>query len=168
MAACGSTGDSVLAKTFASAAEGIAVRYPDAWRLTTRNDGVVPDPALCFALAPKADAKVELRVVEYLPPYFNPHDLPSYRDRPGEFHLSSFRKGDQDWSPGAKTFSFQQARRVFFVGVVLPATADPATRRSIETILNSMTISASGRCRPTAGVGSKGIPGLTRKRRTKS
>jgi hypothetical protein len=37
------------------------VRYPDNWRLTTRNDNDVPDPALCFDLAPKADAKVDLR-----------------------------------------------------------------------------------------------------------
>jgi hypothetical protein len=142
---------------FSSRAEGVAVRYPDDWRLTTRNDNYVPDPALCFDLAPNADTKVDLRVVEYLPPYFNPRYLSGYQPRPQQFQLASFRKGDEDWSPG-KTLSFQEERRVFFVGLGLPAKTAPAIRRSIEAILDSMKISAAGRCRPTAGVGSHGVP----------
>jgi len=47
---------------FTSRDEGVAVRYPDNWRLTTRNDNYVPDPALCFDLTPRGDAKVDLRL----------------------------------------------------------------------------------------------------------
>jgi hypothetical protein len=149
---------------FSSRAEGVAVRYPDDWRLTTRNDNYVPDPALCFDLAPNAATSIDVRVVEYLPPYFNPRYLSSYRVRPQQFRLARFRKGDEDWSPG-KTLSFRQNRRVFFVGVVLPAKTAPAVRHSIEAILGSIKISAAGRCRPTAGVGSHAVPSPTRKRR---
>jgi hypothetical protein len=142
---------------FAGASIGVAVRYPSAWQLTTYNRTFVPDPALCFELAPTANAGVDVKVVEYLPPYLNPRYLSTYPTRPRLFSLDRLRPSDDDWSPG-KLLSFREHRRVFFVGVVLPATAPRATRRTIETILDSLKITAGRSCRPTGGVGASGVP----------
>jgi hypothetical protein len=162
-AGCGGSGAVALDRSFARTVEGLGVSYPSSWRLTTRNDNHVPDPALCFDLVPKADSSVDLRVVEYLPPFFNPRDLPNYRPRPKHFRLASFRKGDGNWSAG-KTTSFRQHRRVFYVGVVLPAARRQAIRHSVEQILDSLRIAPQGRCRPTSGVGSHGVPNAFAKR----
>jgi hypothetical protein len=118
---------------------------------------------LCFDVSKvTAQEIVDLRVVEYLPPYFNPkHDLSFYRARPSHFDLSAFRKGDNDWSPG-NDLSFREHRRVFFAGLALPPSADTNTRREVVQILDSLQISAHGRCRPTSGVGSHGVPSPNR------
>jgi len=145
-------------RSFSSTSEGIGVRYPDGWTLTTANHGFVSDPALCFDVSKvTAQEIVDLRVVEYLPPYLDTKDLSFYRARPREFELSAFRKGDNDWSPG-KDLSFREHGRVFFAGLALPASADQGTRRQVVQILDSLQLSAHGRCRPTSGVGSHGIP----------
>jgi hypothetical protein len=119
--------------------------------MTTANHGYVPDPALCFDVSKvTAQEIVDIRVVEYLPPYFNTKNLSFYRPRPSHFDLSAFRNGDNDWSPG-KDLSFREHRRVFFAGLALPASADTNTRREVVQILDSLEISVRGRCRPTSG-----------------
>lgn len=45
-------------RMFTGARIGVAVRYPSAWQLTTYNNTFVPDPALCFELAPTPNAGV--------------------------------------------------------------------------------------------------------------
>jgi hypothetical protein len=156
--ACGRSSEATLKRSFASASDGIAVRYPAAWTLTTANHGYVPNPAFCFDIS-KVTAKeiVDLRVVEYLPPYLNPKDLSHYRARPSHFDLSAFHTGDNDWSPGTD-LSFRAHGRVFFAGLALPASADANTHRQVVQILDSLRISTQGRCRPTSGVGSNGVP----------
>lgn len=158
LTSCGGSSDETPAHLFSSSAEGIGVRYPDGWTLTTANHGYVPDPALCFDVSKvTAEEIVDLRVVEYLPPYFNAKYLSFYKARPGHFDLTAFAKGDNDWSPG-KDLSFREHRRVFFAGLALPASADSNTRRDVVQILDSLKVSAQGRCRPTSGVGSHGVP----------
>ena len=158
LTSCGRSSDATLTHAHSSRPDGIGVRYPDGWTLTTANDGYVPDPALCFDVSKvTAQEIVDLRVVEYLPPYFNRRYLPHYPARPSHFSLSAFRKGDNDWSPG-KDMSFRDHRRVFFAGLALPASADTNTRREVARILDSLQISIHGRCRPTSGVGSNGVP----------
>jgi hypothetical protein len=160
LTSCGRSSHATLMHSFSSSPEGIGVRYPDGWTLTTVNHDYVPDPALCFDVTKViAQQIVDLRVVEYLPPYFNRNDLVLYRARPQHFDLSAFRKGDNDWSPG-KDLSFREHRRVFFAGLALPASADATARREVVQILDSLRISAHGRCRPTSGVGSHGVPTL--------
>jgi hypothetical protein len=160
LTSCGRSSDATLTHSLSNSSEGIGVRYPDGWTLTTANHGYVPDPALCFDVSKvTAQEIVDLRVVEYLPPYFNRKYLSLYRARPSHFELSSFRKGDNDWSPG-KDLSFREHRRVFFAGLALPASADTKTRREVVQILDSLQISTHGRCRPTSGVGSHGLPSL--------
>jgi hypothetical protein len=160
LTSCGGSSDAKLTRSFSSGPEGIGVRYPDGWTLATANHGYVPDPALCFDVSKvTAQEIVDLRIVEYLPPYFNRKYLSLYRARPSHFELSAFRKGDNDWSPG-KDLSFREHRRVFFAGLALPVSADTNTRRQVVQILDSVQISALGRCRPTSGVGSHGVPSL--------
>ena len=73
LTSCGRSSDGTLTHSLSSRSEGIGVRYPDGWTLTTVNHGYVPDPALCFDVSKvTAQEIVDLRVVEYLPPYFNP------------------------------------------------------------------------------------------------
>lgn len=154
---CGTPPNVTLAHSFSSKSEGIGVAYPENWTLTTANLGYVSDPALCFEVSKvTAQEIVDLRVVEYLPPYFNPKDLSLYRARPSHFDLSAFRKGDNDWSPG-NDLSFREHSRVFFAGLALPASADANTRRQVVQILDSLRVSTPGRCRPTSGVGSQGV-----------
>jgi len=161
LASCGRSSDSTLTHaSFSSRSEGIGVRYPNGWTLTTANHGYVPDPALCFDVSKvTAQEIVDLRVVEYLPPYLHPKDLSFYPARPTHFDLSAFRKGDNDWSPG-KDLSFREHGRVFFAGLALPASADINTRREVVQILDSLQVSTHGRCRPTSGVGSNGVRSL--------
>lgn len=162
LTSCGRSSNGALTHSFSTRSEGIGVRYLDGWTLTTGNHGYVPDPALCFDVSKVTAQKiVDLRVVEYLPPYFNRKDLSVYRARPRHFDLSAFREGDNDWSPG-KDVSFREHRRVFFAGLALPASADTKTRREVVQILDSLRISAHGRCRPTSGVGSHGVPSPNR------
>jgi hypothetical protein len=155
--AAGCGGGESSGDTFTGAKIGVAVRYPTIWQLTTYNNTFVPDPALCFELAPKVGAGVDVKVVEYLPPYLNPRYLSTYPRRPRRFSLDSLQPSDDDWSPG-KLLSFREHRRVFFVGVVLPAKAPRATRRTIEAILDSLKVTAGRSCRPTGGVGAPGTP----------
>lgn len=156
LTSCGALPHVALTHLFSSRAEGIGVRYPDGWILTTVNHGYVSDPALCLDVSSVgAQEIVDLRIVEYLPPYFNPKDLSFYPARPSHFDLSAFRKGDNDWSPG-KDFSFREHGRVFLVGLALPAAADTAVRRQVVQMLDSLQIGTQGRCRPTSGVGSHG------------
>jgi hypothetical protein len=58
LAACGGAPGQ---RSFTSAKEGVAISYPSIWKLTTRNDNYVPDPALCFDLVPKGSSRVDLR-----------------------------------------------------------------------------------------------------------
>jgi hypothetical protein len=158
LTSCGGSSDAKLTHSLTSSREGIGVRYADGWHLTTANHGNVPDPALCFDVSKvTAQEIVDLRVVEYLPPYFNRKFLSVYQARPSHFELSAFRKGDNDWSPG-NDLSFREHRRVFFAGLALPASADTNTRHEVVQILDSLQISTHGRCRPTSGVGSHGVP----------
>ncbi len=122
---------------------GIRVRVPQGWRLTTRNDSFVSNPALCFAIL---GSGVEVKLVEYLPPYLTADARRFYRPRPRHFRLSMLRRGDNDWTAG-KTLAFQEHGRVFYVGMA------GRTDRRAEQLLDSLRI-GSGRCRPTAGVGS--------------
>jgi hypothetical protein len=158
LTSCGRSSHATLTHSFSSSSEGIGVRYPAGWTLTTANHGYVPDPALCFDVSKvTAQEIVELRVVEYLPPYFNRKSLQLYPVRPNHFDLAAFRKGDNDWSPG-NDMSFREHRRVFFAGLALPASADINTRREVVQILDSLQIFMHERCRPTSGVGSHGVP----------
>jgi len=158
IAGCGRSAGQTLGHSFSSRSDGIALRYPAGWMLTTANHGYVSDPALCFDVSKvTAQEIIDLRVVEYLPPELDPHDLSFYRARPRHFHLSAFRKGDNDWSPG-KDVSFREHGRVFFAGLALPGSADDKTRREIVQLLDSLQISPQGRCRPTSGVGSRRLP----------
>jgi len=158
LTSCGGSSDAILTRSFASRAAGIGVRYPAGWTLTTANHGYVPDPALCFDISHvTARQIVDLRMVEYLPPYLDRKSLPFYSARPSHFDVAAFRKGDNDWSPG-KDVSFREHRRVFFVGLALPASADISMRREVVQILDSLQIFTHGRCRPTSGVGSRGVP----------
>lgn len=158
LTSCGKATDLTLANSFASKSEGIGVRYPDGWTLTTANLGYVSDPALCFDVSKVTALEiVDLRVVEYLPPYVNPKDLSFYVARPSHFDLAAFRRGDNDWSPG-NDLSFREHGRVFFAGLALPASADANVRRQVLRILDSLRVSTRGRCRPTSGVGSHGVP----------
>ena len=162
LTSCGGSSGPTLTHSFSNRAEGIGVRYPDGWTFTTASHGYVADPAFCFDVSKvTAQEIVDLRVVEYLPPYVNPRDLSSYKARPSHFDLSAFRKGDNDWSPG-KDLSFREHRRVFFAGLALPAAADTNTRREVVQILDSLQVAMQGRCRPTSGVGSHGVPGVKR------
>src|SRR6478672_2327266 len=158
LTSCGRSSHATLGHSFSRRPEGIDLRYPDGWTLTTVKLGYVPDPALCFDVSKvTAHEIVDLRVVEYLPPYFNRKSLSLCPARPSHFDLTAFRKGDNDWSPG-KDLSFRKHRRVFFAGLALPASADTNTRRELVQILDSLQISTLGRCRPTSGVGSHGVP----------
>lgn len=68
LTSCGRSSDATLAHSFSSRSEGIGVRYPNGWTLTTANDGYVSDPALCFDVSKvTAQEIVDLRIVEYLP-----------------------------------------------------------------------------------------------------
>jgi hypothetical protein len=158
LTSCGGSSHATPTHALVSSSEGISVRYPDGWTLTTANHGYVPDPALCFDVSRvTAHEIVDLRVVEYLPPYLNRTYLSHYPARPSHFNLSAFRERDNDWSPG-KDISFREHRRVFFAGLALPASADTNTRREVAEILDSLQIAGHGRCRPTSGVGSNGVP----------
>jgi hypothetical protein len=61
---------------------------------------------------------------------------------------------DNDWTT-APTLSFQDRRRVFLVGIVMPTRADSSLVRVVESLLDSLAISPGRRCRPTAGVGAR-------------
>jgi hypothetical protein len=108
LTSCGGPSGAALPHSFGSGSDGIAVRYPAGWALTTANPEHVPDPALCFDVSP-AGGGVVLRLVEYLPPYLHAKDLSFYRPRPSHFDLSAFRIGDNDWSPGTD-LAFSRAR----------------------------------------------------------
>jgi hypothetical protein len=142
-----------LSDSFRSERDGVTVHYPAKWRITTRNDTFVPNPALCFELRSDPAANVDVKVVEYLPPYLRASDRSFYRPRPAHFRLSMLRPSDNDWTTG-KTLSFQDKQRVFLVGVVLPAQASATLRRTVESVLDSLVVSRGRQCRPSSGVGS--------------
>jgi hypothetical protein len=145
----------LLARHFSSQREGIAVSYPDDWRLTTRNDSYVPNPALCLALSTNAGgSRSQLKVVEYLPPLLTADARSFYKPRPTRLRLSMLRVADNDWTRG-RTLAFRERGRVILVGVVLPASAKAATQRTIEAILNSLEVRRGRRCQPSQGVGSQ-------------
>jgi hypothetical protein len=158
LASCGGPPRVGSMHAFSSSAEGISVRYPDGWSLTTANHSYVPDPALCFDVSRvTARSIIELEVVEYLPPYFSAKELSTYKPRPARFDLGAFRRGDEDWSTG-RIQSFRDHGRVFFAGLVLPRNAGRSARHDVIAILDSLRIAEHGRCRPTSGVGSRGMP----------
>ncbi len=138
-----------LAQTFRSATEGIAVRYPAGWVLARGVTTVVTNPALCFALVPMAGANVDVQVVEYLPPLLSPGGLSGYQPRPHRFQLAKLRKSDADWTTG-KILSFRDHGRVFYVGVVRPASSTRSLGQTIQAILDSLQIKSKGRCGPPA------------------
>ena len=143
-----------LAETFRGSAEGIAVRYPADWLLVRVNSGFVTNPALCFSLALSTNYKVDLKVVEYLPPLLRRSDLAQYQPRPRHFRLNALKRSDNDWTTG-KILSFRDHGRVFYVGVVMPATATRALRSTVQAILDSLQIESTGHCAASAGVGSR-------------
>ena len=157
IAVAGGCGDAhvQLSRMFVGRQDGIAVRYPADWRLTTRNPTAVPNPALCFELASGSSAasSVDVKVVEYLPPELAPADRAFYKPRPRHFALAMLRASDNDWTTG-KTLSFRARGRVFLVGAVLADPIPDGARRTIEAILDSLRIEPNHRCAPTGGVGS--------------
>jgi hypothetical protein len=164
LASCGGRPGLRLQQVFSSRSDGVSVRFPDGWILTTKNHNYVPDPALCFDISKAAaQSNIDLRVVEYLPPYFNRKYLSTYQRRPTHFNLDGFRKGDEDWSPG-EIESFRDHGRVFLVGLVRPSHFARLARREVAGILDSLTVSPQRHCRPTAGVGSNGVPAPTARR----
>jgi hypothetical protein len=124
---------------------GVAVRYPGGWRATTRNDTYVTNPALCFAVR-HPGRQVEVKLVEYLEPALErkPGGELDYQRRPARFDLARFWPSDASWTRG-RAISFQQRRRVFFIGVEPLRRLDEPSRRTVEAILNSLKVSA-GRC----------------------
>jgi hypothetical protein len=152
---CRESSSAALPHHFSNERDGIAVRYPDGWRLTTRNDSYVPNPALCFALSTQAGgSRSQLKVVEYLPPLLTADARSFYKPRPSRLRLPVLRAADSDWTRG-RTLSFREHGRVILVGVVLAARAGPARRRTIEAILNSLEVRDGHSCRPSQGVGSQ-------------
>jgi hypothetical protein len=142
-----------LAKTYRSSAEGLVFRYPADWLLVVVNSGFVTNPALCFSLVPSSSYAVDVKVVEYLPPLLRRGDLARYQPRPRHFELDALKRSDADWTTG-KVLSFRDHGRVFYVGVVMPATAPRSLRSTIRAILDSLQVRPSGRCAPSTGVGS--------------
>ncbi len=134
-----------LTKSFRSASEGVVVRYPTGWLLTTGVPTVVTDPGVCFALVPGHTSGVDVQVVEYLPPLLKPSDLSQYQLRAPHFELAKLRRSDNDWTTG-KVLSFRDHGRVFYVGVVLPAASSGSLRLTIEAIIDSLQIKRGGRC----------------------
>jgi len=145
--ASGNDASPALGQTFRNTTEGIAVRYPTGWDLTTGVRTVVTDPALCFALAPTGNSRVEIKVAEYLPPLLESSDLRAYQPRPPHFLLTSLNRSDADWTTG-KVMSFRAFGRVFYVGIVVPARTPTSLRHTIEAILDSLRTRRAGRCRP--------------------
>ena len=153
-----------LRRSFSSARDGLSVRYPADWRVTTHNETFVDNPELCFTLRPSAGKyarSVAVKLVEYLPPELDRRALvdrdpithePMYAHRPAHFRLSMLQPPDNDWTRG-DTLDFQDHGRVFFVGVDLPRRANGSTKRTVESVLDSIKVGA-GRCRPSSGVGS--------------
>jgi len=152
-----------LRRRFSAARDGLSVRYPADWQVTTHNETFVDNPELCFTLRPSAGKyarSVAVKLVEYLPPLLDKRDLardpitrePGYSYRPAHFRLSMLQPPDNDWTRG-DTLDFQDHGRVFYVGVDLPHSANGSTKRTVEAVLDSIKVGA-GRCRPTSGVGS--------------
>src|SRR3954447_16516507 len=79
-----------LTHRFASAREGIRVRFPRGWRATTHNETFVPDPALCVTLDARR-SHVQVKFVEYLPPALRPSDLTG-RDPSGQLFYPHRRR----------------------------------------------------------------------------
>lgn len=155
-----------LDQHFRSRTDGIDARYPTGWRISTRNDTFVPNPALCFRLSNTARASrndpIEIKLVEYLPPFLTKDLLtkairsthqPAFPHRPARFRLSALRPGDNDWTKG-RTLAFQERGRGFYVGVTVRGNANGAERQTISTILDSLRVT-HGRCKPSEGVGSE-------------
>lgn len=160
-----------LTRRFASSREGIRVRFPRGWRATTHNETYVPDPALCVTLNARR-SPVQVKFVEYLPPYLRPGDLterdPSgelyYSHRPAHFRLSSLGSFENSWTHGKLT-SWQDHGRVFYLGVVLPRRAGTRTRETVAAIVDSLRVERRRRCRPSSGVGSRRYERLMARRR---
>jgi hypothetical protein len=145
--ACGSQAPTLL-QAFNGRADGISARYPAGWRLSTRNDSYVPNPALCFRVSSK---DLEIKLVEYLPPALTHSARSFYPRRPKRFRVGMLRRGDNDWTAG-KTLDFQERGRVFYVGVVFGRRSGRGRLEDVEAVLDSIRVEA-GRCRPSAGVG---------------
>ena len=122
----------------------MSVRYPSGWVVTTVPSGFVTNPALCFDLAPARGFGIDLKVVELLPP-LRPRSLARYQPRPSRFELSMLQRSDVDWTTG-RVLSFREHGRVFYVGVVRPASVSTALTQAIEAILDSLKVTAEGRC----------------------
>jgi hypothetical protein len=142
-------------RAFAAVGSGVTVMYPGGWKASARNDTAVPNPALCFVL--RRGRIVEVKLVEYLPPALDRKELRNpdagFVPQPKHFRYSSLRFADADWIDGT-ALSFRAHGRAFFAGVHVAHKADPATRRTVERILDTIR-ARSGRCRPTSGVGSR-------------
>jgi hypothetical protein len=141
-------------RLFTPAGSGVTVRYPRGWTASTRNDSVVPNPALCFVLRRPRD--VELKLVEYLPPALQRGELrgpDAYPVKPPHFRYEMLEPTDVAWTSG-RILDFQARHRVFYVGVEVPARPDPQIKRTVERILDTIH-AGPGRCRPTSGVGSR-------------
>jgi hypothetical protein len=145
------------AHLFMRAGSGVAVRYPGGWSATARNDTPVTNPALCFTVrrGESGAGAVEIKLVEYLPPELQKGVLRvQFRPRPRRFAFASLQLGDVRWTTG-EIVSFREHGRAFFVGVTTAGRPDGQTRRTVEAVLDTIRVS-SGRCLPTAGVGSRG------------
>ena len=143
-------------RLFTNAGSGVTVRYPRDWTASARNDSVVPNPALCFVLRRSGGRRVEVKLVEYLPPALQPSEVrgrDAYPLRPRHFRYEMLQSTDVAWTSG-RILDFRVRRRVFYVGVAVRARPDAQTKRTVERILDAIRV-GHGRCRPTAGVGSR-------------
>lgn len=132
------------------ARDGVAVGVPAGWRVTTRNETYVPNPALCFQLQSRG---ATVKLVEYLPPALQRADVSSYPRGAARFRLAMLREEDDAWSAG-ETWAFRDHQRVFYVGALVRAVAGAGTRRAVQAVVRSIRARGPGRCRPSAGVGS--------------
>jgi hypothetical protein len=95
-------------------------------------------------------------MVEYQPPLLQGFEMhgrdPTFLVRPHRFSYRTLGPSDVQWTTG-RMLAFRDRGRAFFVGVVVHGKTDTAIRRTVEDILDTITVGL-GRCRPSAGVGS--------------
>src|SRR5207247_10353099 len=125
LAGCDGGGSVKLGHRLTTGSSGVTARYPLGWRATRHNDTAVTNPALCFVVRRGA---VEVKLVEYLPPFREPPR--NYRPRPRRFRMSMLGFGDEDWSPG-RIVDCRGHGRGFFFGLVIARHADPRTVRRV-------------------------------------
>jgi hypothetical protein len=139
-------------QVYRSQSAGISVRYPSSWTLTSTATGFY-NPAFCFQLSSRqrkgrarfrdshpAAGEVEVRVVELF-------GGERGRDtRPKHIRVRSFEPpGAVEWTRG-RIFAFRDHGRWIYMGVLFGKDVNPQARARTEAALNSLSVSASGRC----------------------